>query len=219
MLGAWLWHANCSRTWRPLYGRTRKWRETRKTLIYSHYDFGSGLDFNIQQLKKGGLALFGSVSEKVSAGHDTGIHSHEKWTGKGNECRFVCTRENVKFKRRDPLWTNYHLGLQPIKFGTGRLFWAWLIGVSSAHLCNKTFDLVPSVVLLAKTERTSQLADWHVSIALSMSLKNKKERWRYAPSASKNLCTRQTDRCSVWTLLGSWLRTVPGSAYRSPVLY
>jgi hypothetical protein len=30
-----------------------------------HYDFRSGLDFNIQQLKKG-LALFGPLSEKVS---------------------------------------------------------------------------------------------------------------------------------------------------------
>jgi hypothetical protein len=60
-----------------------------KTLIYVHYDFGSGLDFNIQQLKKG-LTLFGPVSEKVSAGNDTGIHSLEKWIGKGNKCMFVC---------------------------------------------------------------------------------------------------------------------------------
>jgi hypothetical protein len=43
-----------------------------KTRLYTHYDFGSGLDFHIQQLKKG-LTSFGPVSEKVSAGNDTGM--------------------------------------------------------------------------------------------------------------------------------------------------
>jgi hypothetical protein len=52
-----------------------------KSLLYSHYDFGSGLDFNIQQLQKG-LALFGPISEKVSAGNDSGIHSRYKHIGK-----------------------------------------------------------------------------------------------------------------------------------------
>jgi hypothetical protein len=41
------------------------------------------------QLKKG-LALFGSVSKKVSPWNDTQIHSHKKWIGKGKKFRFVC---------------------------------------------------------------------------------------------------------------------------------
>jgi hypothetical protein len=112
-----------------------------KPLIYSHYDFGNGLDFNIiQQLKKW-LTLLGPVSKKVSAGNDIGIHSHcKKWIGKlCKECTFVCS----------PLWTNYSLWLRPIKFGTGRfLFWApWLIGMSSVHPSNKMFKLVGSIVV------------------------------------------------------------------------
>jgi hypothetical protein len=43
-----------------------------KTLLfYTHYDFGSGLDFNIQQLKKG-LTSCGPLSEKLYAGNDMG---------------------------------------------------------------------------------------------------------------------------------------------------
>jgi hypothetical protein len=53
-----------------------------KTLLYSCYDFGSSLDFSLHQLKKG-LTSFGPISEKVSAGNDTGIHSRYKHIGKG----------------------------------------------------------------------------------------------------------------------------------------
>jgi hypothetical protein len=63
--------------------------------------------------------------------------------------------------------------LQPIKFGTGRLFWAWLLGVSSSHHCNKCLNLCQAL-LFAKIKRTSELANWLVSIGLSMSSKKKK---------------------------------------------
>jgi hypothetical protein len=53
----------------------------------------------------------------------------------------------VKFKWNLPLWTNYNILLQPLKFGTDRLFWVWLIDVSSAYHCNIMFELVPSVEL------------------------------------------------------------------------
>jgi hypothetical protein len=65
-----------------------------KTVIYSHYDFGSGLEFSLQQLKKG-LTLLGPISEKVSAGNDTGIHSrYNKWIGKDKDTFIYMSTSN-----------------------------------------------------------------------------------------------------------------------------
>jgi hypothetical protein len=75
-----------------------------KTLIYSCYDFGTGLDFNIQLLRKG-LALVGSVSKKVSAGNDTRNHSCKKWKGKGKKCMFVCMPSSNKTAPSEPTMT------------------------------------------------------------------------------------------------------------------
>jgi hypothetical protein len=64
--------------WWPLYRRIRKWRDkwlmlaAWKALLYARYDFGSGLDFNIQQLKTW-LNFFCPVSEKESTRNDTKI--------------------------------------------------------------------------------------------------------------------------------------------------
>ena len=44
-----------------------------KTLLYAHYDFESGPGLSLTQLLKG-LALFGPISDKVSAGNGTIIH-------------------------------------------------------------------------------------------------------------------------------------------------
>ena len=52
-----------------------------KTLLYSHFDFGSGLDFSLTQLLKG-LAFLCPISDKVSAGNDTRIHSRYKFINK-----------------------------------------------------------------------------------------------------------------------------------------
>jgi ribosomal protein L16 Arg81 hydroxylase len=45
-----------------------------KTQLYSRYDFRSGLDLSLQQLKKE-LTLFGPISKKLSAGNDTAVRS------------------------------------------------------------------------------------------------------------------------------------------------